>query len=225
MKDVPDISRVASLIGDPARANMLSALMTGRALTATELACEAGVTKQTASAHLSRLVGGGLLKQVAQGRNRYFSIADADVAAAIEALDAVAAKGAGRRVRPGPKDTALRRARVCYDHLAGELGVDLFERLEARGLIAVSEGGAALTAKGERKFSTLGVDIAALKRGRRPVCRPCLDWSERKFHLGGALGKSLLDEILARKWAARSRNDRTARFTAWGEQALRDWIG
>ncbi len=225
MKEGPDIARIASLIGEPARANMLSALMTGRALTATELALEAGVTKQTASAHLSRLVGGGLLKQIAQGRNRYFSIADADVAAAIEALDAVAAKGTGRRARPGPKDAALRRARVCYDHLAGELGVDLFERLKSHGFIAASESGATLAAKGERRLAALGVDVAALKRGRRPVCRLCLDWSERKFHLGGALGKSLLDEILARKWAARSLNDRIARFTASGEQALRDWIG
>ena len=136
MKDGPDIALVGSLVGDPARANMLASLMTGRALTATELAQEAGVTPQTASTHLARLVDGGLLLAEKQGRHRYFRLADPDVAQTLEALMGLAARAGHLRVRTGPKDPEMRRARVCYDHLAGDLGVKLFDRLKGRKLIA-----------------------------------------------------------------------------------------
>ncbi|MFO1165925.1 MAG: winged helix-turn-helix domain-containing protein [Paracoccus sp. (in: a-proteobacteria)] len=133
MKDGPDIARVAALIGDPARANMLTALMGGRALTASELAQEAGVTAQTASSHLARLAEGGLIRQRKQGRHRYHQLASAEVAALLESLMGLAAGAGHLRRRPGPRDPAMRRARVCYDHLAGEMGTTMFESMLARG--------------------------------------------------------------------------------------------
>ena len=135
MKTGPDIARVASLVGDPARANMLSALMSGRALTASELAQEAGITPQTASSHLAKLEAGGLVEPEKQGRHRYYRLADPDVGGVLEGLAALAARAGHMRVRTGPKDPALRRARVCYDHLAGDLGVQMLESMKAQKLL------------------------------------------------------------------------------------------
>ena len=134
MKAGPDISRIAALVGDPARSNMLTALMTGRALTASELAHQAGVTPQTASSHLSKLEAGGLVEQEKQGRHRYFRLSDPDVAAVLEGLEGLAARAGHMRVRTGPKDPALRHARVCYDHLAGDLGVQMLDSLRKQRL-------------------------------------------------------------------------------------------
>src|SRR5215469_9104099 len=145
MKTGPDISRVASLIGDPARANMMLALMSGASLSAADLAREAGVTPSTATGHLSKLVGAGLLNVRKQGRNRYFALAEPDVARAIETLTAVAARAGHLRTRPGPKDEALRHARSCYDHLAGRLAVDLFGHWLASGTLAWRKGAIHLT--------------------------------------------------------------------------------
>lgn len=223
MKEGPDISRAASVIGDPARANMLCALMDGRALTATELATEAGITKQTASAHLARLCEEHMLLREVQGRHHYFRLAGPEVAGLVEALMGFAQKHSGSRVRTGPRDPAMRRARVCYDHLAGEFAVEMYENFSRHGLIAVGEGGLHLTGLGIARLSELGIDADLLTAARRPVCRECLDWSARRPHLAGGAGKAILDTVLARGWAKREQGSRVVRFTPAGERNFRSW--
>lgn len=225
MKEGPDIARIAALIGDPARANMLAALMDGRSLTASELAAEAGVTKQTASSHLARLAGGGLLAVEAQGRHRYFRLAGEDVGEAIEALMGLAQARGGQRTRSGPKDPALRRARICYGHLAGEMGVRLYGRLTKRRWLKLTEGEVTLAASGVEAMETFGVDIRKLSTLRRPMCRACLDWSERHHHLAGSLGDALLARFMEYGWARRLPGTRVIDFNAKGERALADWLG
>uniref|UniRef100_UPI0026EA17A0 ArsR/SmtB family transcription factor n=1 Tax=Phenylobacterium aquaticum TaxID=1763816 RepID=UPI0026EA17A0 len=186
MKLGPDIARIAALLGDPARANMMSARMGGEALTAGELAREGGVTAQTASAHLARLTEGGLVTTRRQGRHAYFALSGPDVAELLEDLMSLAVRTGQTRARPGPREPALRRARVCYDHLAGELGVALLDSLTGRGLIEDHDGALVLTPGGAEAMRAFGIEPAA--PGRRPLCRACLDWSERRSHLAGALG-------------------------------------
>ena len=221
MKHGPSIASLAALIGDPARANMLSALMDGPALTASELALEAGVTKQTASSHLSKLTEAHLIALEAQGRHRYFRLADRDVADLIESLMGVAARTHPTRTRPGPKEPALRHARVCYDHLAGDLGVALYDGLIERKLLATGAETIAPTRRGEEAFADFGLDLAALKRQQRPLCRTCLDWSVRRTHLAGGLGAALLTRMGDLGWARRRPNSRVIEFTPRGEAALR----
>jgi DNA-binding transcriptional ArsR family regulator len=218
MNDGPRIASVAALIGDPARANMLMALMDGRALTASELAEAGGITLQTASGHLSRLVEAGLLGVRKQGRHRYFALSDKDVADALEALMGLAQRTGAVPVRTGPRHAALREARVCYDHLAGERGVALLEGLSRRGFVAGTEE-LSLTPNGRAYLTALGVGLDSLESGRRPLCRPCLDWSERRTHLGGALGVALLDLMQERGWLRREEG-RVLRFTPAGTRAF-----
>ena len=229
MKDGPHIARIAALIGDSARAEVLTALMADRALTATELADVAGVTKQTISAHLAKLLDAGLLAVESQGRHRYFRLADRDVAQLLESLMNVAFRAGAVRLRASPREPALRRARVCYDHLAGEVGVQLYEALVRQGLLQPAPDGVALTPAGIAWFMQVGIDTAALQRQRRMLCRPCLDWSERRHHLGGALGAALLQRLLDGGWARRApatqgAPSRVVQFTPKGELALRDWL-
>src|SRR3954451_7778573 len=153
MKAGPDIAMVASLVGDPARANMLTALMSGRALTASELAHQAGITPQTASSHLAKLEAGGLIEPEKQGRHRYYRLADPDVAGVLEGLAVLAARAGHMRLRTGPKDPALRRARICYDHLAGDLGVQMLDSMKQQRLVRLKKQDLALTAEGERFLS------------------------------------------------------------------------
>jgi DNA-binding transcriptional ArsR family regulator len=222
MREGPNIAAIAALAGDPARANMLTALLNGEALTATELALEANVTKQTASSHLSKLVDGGLVAVEAQGRHRYYRLADADVAGLLETLMGVAARAKALRARPGPKEPALRHARVCYDHLAGELGVGLYDAfIKNKWMLPGPEKTFTLTRLGRVKVSTFNIDIADLEAGARPLCRACLDWSVRRHHIAGALGAAILDEIIERGWAAQKRNSRVLEFTKIGEAGLR----
>ncbi|MGY3367013.1 DNA-binding transcriptional ArsR family regulator [Bradyrhizobium sp. GM2.4] len=189
MKSGPDIAMIASLVGDPARANMLTALMNGRALTASELAQEAGITPQTASSHLSKLEAGGLIEPEKQGRHRYYRLTDDDVAGVLEGLAGLAARTGHMRVRTGPKDPALRRARICYDHLAGDLGVQMLDTLRAQNLVRQKKQEIELTAEGERFLAKhLQISPDMLAHPRRPVCKACLDWSERRHHLAGTLG-------------------------------------
>ena len=218
MKEGPDIAQIGSLIGDPARANMLTALMSGKALTATELAGTAGITLQTASSHLSKLEAGFLISQRKQGRHRYFSLADDEVGLLLESLMGFAADRGFTRHRTGPKDPALRKARVCYNHLAGDYGVRLLDSLVAEEVIAGSGDTLALTEPGREKMAALGIDLSALARSRRPVCRTCLDWSERRSHLAGSLGQALLGLFLDRGWAMREPGSRAVRFTGNGEK-------
>ncbi|WP_417515962.1 ArsR/SmtB family transcription factor [Minwuia sp.] len=220
MKEGPDIALLGSLIGDPGRANMLTALMSGKALTATELAAEAGVTVQTASSHLSRLQEGGLIQQRRQGRHRYFSLADDDVGALLESMMGIAARRGHTRTRTGPKDPALRRARVCYDHLAGELAVRMFDSLHSRSLIISHDDRIALTGAGERFVADFGIDLPDMGRTRRPMCRPCLDWSARRTHLAGSLGAAFLTRFQTLGWAAREPGSRVVRFSRRGEASF-----
>ncbi len=221
MDSVPDIAAVAGLMGDRARAAMLMSLMAGQALTATELARTADVTKQTASAHLAKLLDARLLVAERAGRHRYFRLADQDVGAAIESLVGLAGRMGVARVATGPADPGLRKARVCYDHLAGELGVLVFDGLVAREAIRLTGSQLRLTERGEQFCAELDIDAAALGRGRRPVCLMCLDWSVRRHHLAGALGAALLDRIFELRWAHRDRKTRAIVFSAIGERSLR----
>ncbi len=220
MKEGPDIAQLGALIGDPARANMLTALMAGRALTASELAAEAGVTVQTASSHLKKLEGADLLVQRKQGRHRYFALADDDVGALLETMMGLAARRGLTRTRTGPKDPALRKARVCYNHLAGDLGVTLYDRLLASGLLTEQDGEPVLTAAGRDRMSAFGIDMTALENQRRPLCRSCLDWSARRTHLAGSLGQGLLGRFEALGWAIREPGSRVVQFTSTGENYL-----
>jgi DNA-binding transcriptional ArsR family regulator len=221
MKEGPNIVNIAALIGDHARAEILTSLMSGRALTATELADIANITKQTVSGHLAKLVDAGLLAVEAQGRHRYFRLADDDVAHLLESLMGVAFRTGSVRVRSSPREPALRKARVCYDHLAGELGVLVFDSLRARQALALGKDGFELTAAGHALFGKLGVDADALRAQRRTFCRTCLDWSERRHHLAGALGASLLVRVIELGWARREKDSRVVSFTSAGERMLR----
>ncbi len=220
MKDGPDIARVAALIGDPARANMLTALMGGRALTASELAQEAGVTAQTASSHLARLAEGGLIRQRKQGRHRYHQLASAEVAALLESLMGLAAGAGHLRRRPGPRDPAMRRARVCYDHLAGEMGTTMFESMLARGYLCRVDDAITLTDAG-RGFARGFLQAEPGERSRAPLCRECLDWSERRSHLAGHLGRAMLARLTGLGWARRDPDSRVIRFSPEGERQFR----
>jgi len=221
MKDGPNIARVAALIGDRARAEVLTALMADRALTATELAAIAGVTKQTISAHLSKLVEAGLIAVDSQGRHRYFRLADHDVASLLESLMGVSFRTGAVRIRSSPREPALRKARICYDHLAGELSVMAYESLLSQRIFSAGTDGLQLTSLGTRWFSALGIDTAAAAAQRRAMCRSCLDWGERRHHLGGALGTALFNRFHEFGWTSRAKDSRVVTFTVSGEKAFR----
>ncbi len=221
MRDGPNIARVAGLVGDPARAEMLSALMGGQALTATELAEAADVTKQTASAHLAKLLDAQMIAVAAQGRHRYFRLANDDVADLLESLMGVAYRSGALRLRSSPREPALRRARVCYDHLAGEQGVWVLDTLLQKKVLRRHDDAVEVTRAGEAFLHRFGIDLDALAARRRPVCRTCLDWSVRRPHLAGSLGAELLQRMFALGWAKRARNSRVVTFTPAGEAALR----
>jgi hypothetical protein len=204
---------------------MLSALIGGRALTARELAEEAGVTPQTASSHLARLEGGGLLLAVKQGRHRYFRLAGADVAEMLESIMGVAARTGQTRSRPGPRDPAIRHARVCYDHLAGEMGVALYDALFQRGVLATRDGTLGLTKRGSSFLADFGIDVPGLAGARRPLCKSCLDWSMRREHLAGSVGAALLARIVALEWARRDRSSRAVLFSPEGAAKFRRTFG
>ena len=221
LKDGPNIVRIAALIGDPTRTEVLTALMGGKALTATELADIAGVTKQTISAHLAKLVDAHLTTVESQGRHRYFRLADDDVAQLLESLMGVAYRTGSVRLRTSPRDPAMRKARVCYDHLAGELSVQIYERLIQHGALALEADGIALTNEGRRFFKDHGIDTVLLRTRRRAFCRSCLDWSERRHHLAGALGAAILDHALAQRWCKRENDSRVVSFGHAGELAIR----
>ncbi|WCL54730.1 ArsR/SmtB family transcription factor [Gimibacter soli] len=226
MKEGPDISRIAALVGDPARGNMLNALMDGRALTAGELAIEAGITKQTASSHLARLMEGRLIEREVQGRHHYYRLAGRDVAALLEALMRVAdTSGTGKRTRTGPTDAAMRKARVCYDHLAGDMGVALLDRMIADKWLMDTGARLVISSRGWEQLSVIGLTPASLPRSNRPECRTCLDWSVRRHHLAGSAGKLILDQFFALGWAQRQPATRAIIFSGTGERRFRELIG
>ncbi len=217
------LAETAALIGDPARAAMLAALLDGRALTAGELAETAGITPQTASAHLNRLTGAGLLAVAKQGRHRYHRLASPAVAGLIERLIALAGTMPGRIVATGPRDAALRMARTCYDHLAGRLGVAITDALTGSGVIELTADGGAVTDSGREMLAGLGI-TAAPSRGRL-FCRPCLDWSERRPHVAGVLGAALCARCFELGWVRRRPKGRALEITPVGWQGLAERLG
>jgi len=225
--DVDDaVARIAAALGEPGRARMLFCLMDQRARTSTELALVAGVSPSTASAHLKRLKAAGLVKVHIQGKHRYYRLAGPAVAGALEKLSVLAG---GSRVPPVPATpTRLRFARTCYDHLAGALGVALYDRLRNLAWLAPARrdpDAYDVTPKGTKALEALGIDVAATRAGRRRFAIGCLDWSERRCHLGGALGAALLDLALTRKWMTRERDDRALRVTSLGRRELMAHFG
>lgn len=221
MVDIPYIAEAAALIGDPARANMLSALKDDGVLSATELAHVAGVAPNTASGHLAKLTETGMVTVECKGRHRYYSLACHEVAEALESLEVLATNIAPRHRPRSKHDDAIRYARSCYDHLAGRLGVALAEALMQLQYIERTPDGFALLDKGAKAFVTLGIDIDALKAKRRRLVRICPDWSERQAHLGGALAAELFEKSCDRGWLRKQRSTRAVSVTPKGKAALR----
>jgi DNA-binding transcriptional ArsR family regulator len=214
----PSIAEIAALIGNPARTNILTALLDGRALTAGELARAAGVSAQTTSGHLARMTEARLLILTRQGRHAYYRLASPRVAQMLEAITAVAADGVpAARWRGGE---ALRNARTCYDHLAGRLGVALADALAASGHVLLDQDGGMVTAAGEEFLAGFGLHLDRLAQGRRVFCRPCLDWSERRPHLAGALGAALASRCFELGWVARLRDTRALEISRMGERGF-----
>jgi DNA-binding transcriptional ArsR family regulator len=236
-----DIAALGALFAEPARCAVLLALDDGRALAASVLASEAGVSRSTASSHLTKLTGAGLLRVETHGRHRYYRLAGPQVGALIEQLVALAPARPIRSLREGTRAARLRSARTCYDHLAGRLGVELMASLLDRGALTGGDGrydpardtGDALsnpghdvpyelTEKGRAYLTGLGVEIPF---GRRRLVRYCVDWSEQRHHLGGAVGRAILDRFLAARWISRMPRGRAVTVTAEGRTALADWFG
>ncbi len=216
------LAATAALVGDPARAAMLSALMDGRALTAGELARAARVTPQTASEHLAKLTAAGMLAVTKQGRHRYHALATPQIAAMLEGILAIAPPEP-RGVVVGPNDRAMRRARTCYDHFAGELAVQITDQLVAREQLEMSVDGAVLTPRGIRFMSELGIELSRATPHR--FCRPCLDWSERRPHVAGVVGAALCTMYLERKWIRRGSDSRAVTVTPLGMREFHRWFG
>jgi DNA-binding transcriptional ArsR family regulator len=225
MSGYPDLAAVAALIGEPARSTMLSELSDGRALTAGELAARAGVSASTASAHLSRLVAGGLLVAAAQGRHRYYRLASPQVAEALESLAVLTSPPEARGVFNRSVLSGLRFARSCYGHLAGRLGVDVRDRLVELDLIVEDGAEHRVTPAGERWFGQLGVDIEAARRARRAFARVCIDWTERRPHVAGSLGDAMLAALVEHDWLRRQPGERTLELTPAGRHWLEATLG
>jgi DNA-binding transcriptional ArsR family regulator len=221
----PAVSEIAALVGNPARANILMALADGRALTATELAYAARVSPQTTSEHLARLREANLLALTKQGRHSYFRLASPKIARMLESIMVVAADGPQRYRPRWNGDDQLRTARTCYDHIAGRLGVALTDVLTHRKHILLTDDGGMVTRAGEKFLAGFGIDLDEAKDGRRTFCRPCLDWSERRPHLAGALGAAVADRCFELGWVARLRDSRALKISTKGEHGLMDVFG
>jgi DNA-binding transcriptional ArsR family regulator len=220
-----NLVEVAALVGDTARATMLAALMGGQALTGSELADLAGIARPTASEHLMRLVEARLLAVTRQGRFRYYRIASPLVAQMLESIKAVAALEVPARYQPrSVRDEALRFARTCYDHIAGQLGVAIADALVAQGHVVLDADGGAVTDSGARLLDDIGADLSA-RRGKRLFCKPCLDWSERRYHIAGLVGSEIWRVCQARGWVVRPRDTRALALTPTGRAGLHDTFG
>jgi DNA-binding transcriptional ArsR family regulator len=223
MNAEPDISRIARTIGDPTRIRMLTLLMEGRALTAKELAYGSGVEPATASVHLQRLLADSLVVSTTQGRHKYFRLASPHVARCIESLMVVAMPG--KASASTDSLPPIRLARFCYDHLAGRIATGIAQSLVSRKLLHRHEKDFVLTASGERWFRQFGIDPAALAGSRRRFLYPCLDWSERQDHLGGALAAALAKHMIESRWLKRKPDTRIAFITQTGREALLSHFG
>ncbi|WP_042221983.1 ArsR/SmtB family transcription factor [Oceanobacillus manasiensis] len=220
----PDFAYVAKLMGDPSRAAMLDALLGLDGLPATDLARKANISLQTASGHLTKLVEGNLLRVEKHGRHRYFRLANADVAQALETLTVIAPPAQIKSLKDSSRADKLKIARTCYDHLAGKLGVTLTEAFMDKGYLVADRDDFLVTDKGEKFFYDLEIDLHALRQKRRAFARKCLDWSERRYHLAGALGNAVLLRLLDQEWVERLP-DRAVKITKKGEAALYEKLG
>ncbi len=218
----PNMAEIAALLGETSRATILASMMDGRFHTASELAYMAAIKPQTASFHLAKLVEGKLIKVEKQGRHRYFQLASDDIAQFLEAFLAISPPPEVRSLKQSSQIKLLQAARTCYDHLAGKLGVQLTESLVAAGYIKLEEKQFILTNEGTLFFTSFGIDIAALKRQRRSFCHACLDWSERRYHLAGALGSELLNRLLELEWLTRVPSIRAIKVTEKGKVGFKE---
>jgi DNA-binding transcriptional ArsR family regulator len=244
MQGDADIAKVGALFADPARARILMALGDGRALPASVLSDEAGVAPSTASAHLSKLLDGGLVRVEPHGRHRYFRLAGSEVGELMESLARLSPAAPVRSLRQGTRANAVRYARTCYDHLAGILGTELMQALIDNGLLAGGDGtfhpesarddrlaapgfdlDYRLTRDGVRELGAFGIELKSLRSRRRPLIRYCVDWSEQRHHLAGALGAALLERMLALRWIRRARSSRAVHVTDEGYRGLRETFG
>ncbi len=221
----PDLAKVASIIGNPSRAAMLSALLGGQSLLASELARIASISPQTASAHLAKMMQAGLIGQEAQGRHRYYRLANPEVGQALESLNVIAPMKPVRSLRESQQLQSLRFARTCYDHLAGQVGVAVADALLNQGLLKASGPNFILTEAGEQWFQAFGIKPDALRKSRRHFARQCLDWSERRNHLAGALGAAFAAQLFERHWMRTVPGSRALRFTEEGLKSLSSLIG
>jgi len=215
-----DIAVPARLLGEPARAAMVQALTEVESLPASALASQARISSASASAHLAKLVAGGLLAVQSRGRQRYYRLSGAEVARVVEGLAAISPSPPARSLREATVGELTRAGRTCYDHLAGQLGVAINDALQREGLVLAADGKYRVTAKGRSRFMDLGIDVAELERGRRPLLRPCLDWSERRPHLAGALAAALTERMLRLGWLRRLPTSRAVRLTTKGRAEL-----
>lgn len=223
--DGPYIAEAASLIGEPARANILAALMDDRALTATELALAARVSPSTASGHLHKLLEGKFVSVIASGRHRYYRLASPAIAHLLESLMVLAADGPPRHRPKSRCGEALARARTCYNHFAGRLGVALADSLTHRKHLVLTDEGGVVTEQGQAFLSELRVEIGAARTSRRAFCRPCLDWSERRLHVGGTVGAALARRAFEAGWTVRQKDSRAVTVTAAGARAFEELFG
>lgn len=224
MSNAPQIAEVAALVGDPARANMLCALLGGRALTATELAFAAGVSPQTTSGHLGKLHAARLVVLMKQGRHRYYRLAGQHVGQMLESIMNVALTGPPRFQPKSRLDDELRHARTCYDHIAGVVGVGLAELMTGREFVVLGDEAGEVTPAGMDFLARLGVDLPAVRTKRRIFCRPCLDWTERRSHIGGAVGAALANRCFELKWIERVRDSRALTITPAGRKGLMEFF-
>jgi DNA-binding transcriptional ArsR family regulator len=220
-----DLARIGTLLADPKRAKILLALLSGTPQPASALADAAGASRSLASAHLRKLVDGGLVTVEPRGRQRMYEISGQPVADAIEGLMQLSRPTQVRSLRDANRKENLRQARFCYDHVAGVLGVNITEALVERGALEVADGGFAVTADGVASLGELGVDVPALQRLRRPLTRACLDWTERRHHLAGALGAAIASRFKARGWIEHGAEGRIVRVTPAGKRGFRSWAG
>jgi DNA-binding transcriptional ArsR family regulator len=221
----PIIAEVAALVGDPARATMMSALLDGRTLTASELALAARITPQTASTHLAKLTEAGLLSVVRNGRHRHFRLASPAVVEMIEGIVAVALAKRPRYRPLSPEARALSAARICYDHLAGRLSVDLTDAFVAREYVVLDDHAAEITTAGAHFFTEFGIELPALRSRGRQLCRPCLDWTERRPHIAGAVGAAITQRYFDLGWMERMKRSHAVMVTPAGRRGFRDTFG
>jgi DNA-binding transcriptional ArsR family regulator len=222
MQAAPQMTEVAALVGDPARANILCALLDGRALTATELAFAAGVSPQTTSGHLAKLHTARLIDLCKQGRHRYYRLAGPHVGQMLESIMTVALTGPPRYQPRTKADDQVRHARTCYDHLAGQLGVGIADCLVTREHVVLGNEAGEVTQAGAAYLAQLGVDLSGAQAQRRVFCRPCVDWTERRPHIGGAVGAAIATRCFELKWIERVRDSRALAITPTGRRGLMD---